>query len=137
MLLEQLGAPISAVPLLEVPDDILIARIVERGKSSGRNDDNEEVARHRQDIYRQQTPAPDRLLRRTRPPEAHQWSRQYGRGLPPLAAGDVLSVLAGLSAPAASVTPRLLPDARRRASFTFGLFQAGRVRGEKKSTRRA
>ena len=55
MLLEQLGAPISAVPLLEVPDDVLIARIVERGKSSGRNDDNEEVARHRQDIYRQQT----------------------------------------------------------------------------------
>ncbi|AWN22100.1 adenylate kinase [Deinococcus irradiatisoli] len=55
MLLEQLGAPISAVPLLEVPDDVLIARIVERGKSSGRNDDNEQVARHRQEVYRQQT----------------------------------------------------------------------------------
>ncbi len=55
VLLEELGAPISAVPLLEVPDEVLIARILERGKSSGRNDDNEQIARHRQEIYREQT----------------------------------------------------------------------------------
>ena len=55
MLLEELGAPIQAVPLLEVPDEMLIARIVERGKTSGRNDDTEEVARERQQIYREQT----------------------------------------------------------------------------------
>ncbi|MFC4456603.1 adenylate kinase [Deinococcus sonorensis] len=55
VLLEELGAPVSAVPLLEVPDDVLIARIVERGKTSGRSDDTEEVARNRQTVYRDQT----------------------------------------------------------------------------------
>ena len=55
VLLEELGAPIQAVPLLDVPDETLIARIVERGKTSGRNDDTEEVARERQQIYRDQT----------------------------------------------------------------------------------
>lgn len=55
LLLEELGAPISAVPLLEVPDDVLIARIVERGKTSGRADDTEAVARERQKVYREQT----------------------------------------------------------------------------------
>jgi adenylate kinase len=55
VLLEELGAPINAVPLLEVPDEILIGRIVERGKTSNRNDDTEEVARERQQVYRAQT----------------------------------------------------------------------------------
>ena len=55
MLLEELGAPISAVPLLEVPDQLLIDRIVSRGKTSGRSDDTEEVARNRQTVYREQT----------------------------------------------------------------------------------
>lgn len=55
LLLEELGAPISAVPLLDVPDEVLISRIVERGKTSGRADDTAEVARERQNVYRQQT----------------------------------------------------------------------------------
>ena len=55
VLLEELGAPIQAVPLLEVPDDLLISRIVERGKTSKRSDDTEAVARQRQQVYRQQT----------------------------------------------------------------------------------
>ena len=55
VLLEELGAPINAVPLLEVPDDVLIARIVERGKTSGRSDDTEDLARERQQVYRNQT----------------------------------------------------------------------------------
>ena len=55
VLLEELGAPISAVPLLEVPDEQLIARIVERGKTSNRSDDTEAVARERQQVYREQT----------------------------------------------------------------------------------
>ncbi|WP_293914583.1 adenylate kinase [Deinococcus sp.] len=55
MLLEELGAPITAVPLLEVPDELLIERIVERGKTSSRNDDTEAVARERQEVYRLQT----------------------------------------------------------------------------------
>lgn len=55
MLLEELGAPINAVPLLEVPDEVLIERIVERGKTSGRSDDTEALARERQQVYRDQT----------------------------------------------------------------------------------
>ncbi|AZI42794.1 adenylate kinase [Deinococcus psychrotolerans] len=54
-LLDELGAPISAVPLLEVPEELLIARILERGKTSERNDDEEVVARERQNVYRTQT----------------------------------------------------------------------------------
>lgn len=55
VLLEELGAPISAVPLLEVPDEVLVQRIVERGKTSGRSDDTEALARDRQQVYREQT----------------------------------------------------------------------------------
>lgn len=61
MLLEELGAPVSAVPLLEVPDDLLIERIVDRGRQAlaegqtPRADDTEEVARRRQQVYRDQT----------------------------------------------------------------------------------
>lgn len=61
LLLEELGAPVSAVPLLEVPDQVLIDRIVERGRQAvergeqPRSDDNEETARKRQNVYRQQT----------------------------------------------------------------------------------
>lgn len=60
-LLEELGAPVSAVPLLEVPDQVLIDRIVERGNQAQargeavRSDDNEETARRRQQVYREQT----------------------------------------------------------------------------------
>lgn len=61
MLLEELGAPVSAVPLLEVPDEVLIERIVARGQQAAaqggaaRSDDTEEVARRRQEVYREQT----------------------------------------------------------------------------------
>lgn len=61
MLLEELGAPVTAVPLLEVPDELLIERIVERGRQAAargepvRSDDTEEVARRRQEVYREQT----------------------------------------------------------------------------------
>lgn len=61
VLLEELGAPVNAVPLLEVPDQVLIDRIVERGRQAAargeavRSDDNEETARKRQQVYREQT----------------------------------------------------------------------------------
>ncbi|MEF2278813.1 adenylate kinase [Deinococcus sp. YIM 134068] len=61
MLLEELGAPVSAVPLLDVPDETLIERIVDRGRQAAargeaaRSDDTEEVARKRQQVYREQT----------------------------------------------------------------------------------
>ena len=61
LLLEELGAPVNAALLLEVPDEELIARIVERGRQAAaaglpvRSDDTEEVARRRQVVYRQET----------------------------------------------------------------------------------
>lgn len=61
VLLAELGAPVTAVPLLEVPDELLIERIVERGRQASlrgeavRSDDTEEVARKRQEVYREQT----------------------------------------------------------------------------------
>ena len=61
LLLEELGAPVTAVPLLEVPDEVLVGRIVERGRQAAargepvRSDDTEEVARKRQQVYREQT----------------------------------------------------------------------------------
>ncbi|MBB5236263.1 adenylate kinase [Deinococcus budaensis] len=61
MLLEELGVPVSAVPLLEVPDELLVQRIVDRGRQAAsagqtpRADDTEAVARERQQVYREQT----------------------------------------------------------------------------------
>ncbi|MBB6100161.1 adenylate kinase [Deinobacterium chartae] len=55
VLLEELGAKVDAVPTLEVPEEELIARIVERGKISGRSDDTEATARERQAVYRADT----------------------------------------------------------------------------------
>ena len=39
---------------LEIPDDILVARIVSRGQSSGRSDDNKEAAAKRLAVYHNQ-----------------------------------------------------------------------------------
>ncbi|UFA50440.1 adenylate kinase [Deinococcus radiophilus] len=60
-LLHELGAPVQAAILLEVPDEELIGRIVERGRQAAaagqpvRSDDTEEVARRRQQVYREET----------------------------------------------------------------------------------
>ena len=40
---------------LDVPDAILVERLVNRGKSSGRADDNEETIKKRLDVYNNQT----------------------------------------------------------------------------------
>ncbi|MGB7247387.1 MAG: adenylate kinase [Phormidesmis sp.] len=50
-LLEEIGQTCEFVINLEVPDAVLIERMLERG----RNDDTEEVIRNRLDVYRQQT----------------------------------------------------------------------------------
>lgn len=46
-----LGVSVQVAVHLEVPRDALVTRIVERGRSSGRTDDTEEVVRHRLDVY--------------------------------------------------------------------------------------
>ena len=50
-LLEQLKQPIESVVLLELEDSELIQRLISRGRA----DDNEEVVRHRLDVYREKT----------------------------------------------------------------------------------
>lgn len=50
-LLQEIGQTYNGVINLDVPDEILIARLLERG----RKDDNEDVIRHRLMVYREQT----------------------------------------------------------------------------------
>ena len=55
-LLHELGAAITTMISLEVPERELVKRLLERGKSSGRFDDqNEEVIKGRLDVYEKQT----------------------------------------------------------------------------------
>lgn len=54
-MLEKRGTGISAVIALEVEEAELIERLLERGKVSGRSDDNLETIQKRLDVYRNQT----------------------------------------------------------------------------------
>jgi len=50
-LLQELGQPIELVVLMELDDAVLLQRLLSRGRS----DDNEQVIRHRLEVYREQT----------------------------------------------------------------------------------
>lgn len=54
-MLSSRGEKINAVVGLEVPDEVLTERLLERGKSSGRADDNAETIRQRLDVYHSTT----------------------------------------------------------------------------------
>lgn len=54
-LLHELGAAITAVVLLEVDTDELVARLFKRAQEQGRTDDNEETIRTRMQVYHDQT----------------------------------------------------------------------------------
>lgn len=49
------GTEVSAMLELDVPTEMLVERLVNRGKTSGRADDNEETIRKRLDVYSTQT----------------------------------------------------------------------------------
>ncbi len=51
LLLQQINQPIEAVILLELKDEVLIERLLARGRS----DDNEAVIRNRLEVYREKT----------------------------------------------------------------------------------
>lgn len=54
-LLQKLGQGYDSVLNLEVPDEALVVRLLERGRKEGRSDDTEEVIRRRLEVYRNQT----------------------------------------------------------------------------------
>lgn len=54
--------PAECLLLFDCPDEEMVRRIVERGKKSGRADDNEETARQRVKIFKQQSEAPTKFL---------------------------------------------------------------------------
>ena len=54
-MLADAGRSLDAVVVLTVQDEELIQRLLHRAETEGRADDTEEVIRHRQDVYNQQT----------------------------------------------------------------------------------
>lgn len=55
VLLRERGRQVDAVIGLEVGDDILIERLINRGKESGRSDDNPDTIKKRIEVYHTQT----------------------------------------------------------------------------------
>ncbi len=54
-LLTGLGGKIDVVPSIEVPQDVLVERLLKRAILEGRADDNEETIRTRMQVYEKQT----------------------------------------------------------------------------------
>lgn len=54
-MLSKRGSEVKAMIELDVPDDVLRSRMLLRGKTSGRADDNEETIKKRLDVYKNQT----------------------------------------------------------------------------------
>ena len=55
-LLEERQTQVSKLVMLDVPDDELVKRLLERGKTSGRADDTDEsIIRNRIDVYKSET----------------------------------------------------------------------------------
>ncbi len=54
-MLAERGTEVSAMLELDVPEEMLMERLINRGKTSGRADDNEETIRKRLGVYASQT----------------------------------------------------------------------------------
>ena len=54
-ILADLGTKLDGVVVLQVDLEELIGRLLERARTSGRTDDTEDVIRHRQQVYAEQT----------------------------------------------------------------------------------
>lgn len=54
--LDEKNTPVTALVALDVPEDELVVRLLNRGKSSGRPDDNDEtIIRNRISVYKSET----------------------------------------------------------------------------------
>ncbi len=54
-LLDEIDQPFECVVNLDVPDEVIIHRLVQRGEQEGRSDDTEATIRHRLEVYRERT----------------------------------------------------------------------------------
>jgi adenylate kinase len=54
-MLAESGTSLEAVVVLTVDDEELVQRLLHRARTEGRTDDTEEVIRHRQEVYNEQT----------------------------------------------------------------------------------
>ncbi len=54
-LLSELAQGVDNAINLDVPDEVVIERLVKRGDAEGRSDDNEAIIRRRLEVYREQT----------------------------------------------------------------------------------
>ena len=54
-MLEETGHSLDAVVVLTVDKDEVVQRLLKRAQDEGRSDDTEDVMRHRQDVYTEQT----------------------------------------------------------------------------------
>lgn len=54
-LLTELGQGVDNAVNLDVPDEVVVDRLVKRGAAEGRSDDNEATIRRRLEVYREQT----------------------------------------------------------------------------------
>lgn len=54
-LLQRIGQPVEEAVLIEVNEDMVVARISKRAAEEGRSDDTEEVVRNRMRVYQEQT----------------------------------------------------------------------------------
>jgi adenylate kinase len=54
-MLSELGVPLEACVVMDVPEDELVRRLLQRATIEGRSDDDEQTIRRRMDVYRGQT----------------------------------------------------------------------------------
>ncbi|MFI6046304.1 adenylate kinase [Nocardia sp. NPDC051321] len=54
-ILAEMDKKLDAVLSFDVPEEILIERLVDRGRTSGRSDDNAEIIHNRMVVYREET----------------------------------------------------------------------------------
>jgi len=54
-LLAGISQKFDCVVNLDVPDEVIVSRLIQRGREQGRSDDTESTIRHRLDVYRQET----------------------------------------------------------------------------------
>ena len=87
-MLKGYGTDVHAVVGLEVDEDELVKRMIERGKSSGRADDNLDTIRKRLDVYHKQTAPLQEFYK-----DLGKYNSIKGSGAVEVIFGDIVSAL--------------------------------------------